>query len=139
MKNFLPVAAMLLAGAILGGVVRCKPAKEVCEVYDYTIINRIESDIVVELKFGDRQITTIKSGETQMLYSEVRCYKPGGPVPDMPAELMNAEMRIDGEVIPRYIWWREYWIVDTSIENHFPYTLTVTEELLDTIKNFGTE
>jgi hypothetical protein len=129
----LMLSMLTLAGAVLKGLTACKPTTEICEVFDYTIINRIESDIVVELKFGDNQTSIIKTADTQMFYSEVRCYKPGGPVPDMVPELVNAEMRIDGEVIPKYIWWGEYWDVDRSVENHYSYTLTVTDELLEMI------
>ncbi len=109
----------------------CKD-KTRCVTTDYTIINRIESDIVVGLKFGDRRTITIEPGETRMFYTGVQCYEEGVAY-SMTPEILDAEMRIDGEVVPRKIWWGQYWDVESVGNDHVAYTLTVTDELLETI------
>jgi hypothetical protein len=110
--------------------------KEICGTNDYIIVNRIESDVVVELGFGDRPVMTIRPEDTQMLHHEEWCRDAGVEISTVP-EVFQAEMRIDGEVVPQYIWWSEYWdVIDVDIENHYrTYTLTVSDELLETINN----
>jgi hypothetical protein len=133
-KYFVAVAMIITTFALTTG---CK--KDICVTSDYTIINRIESDIVIELKFGDRQVMIIHPGDTQLFYQGVWCRDPKFE-PAMASEILNAEMRIDGEVIPRNIWWREHWNIDADVEgdNYSTYTLTVTDELLEAIKNQST-
>lgn len=131
MKKILLIFAMAAVVLATG----CKDKEDICTTSVYTVVNQIESDIVVELKFGDRQTMTIKPGEVQMVYSEFRCIEYGVEESRLP-ELLRAEMRIDGELVPKYIWWDEHWNIDreTFDGNYSSYILIVTEELLETIK-----
>lgn len=122
------------AFAFVYALTGCKD-KTRCVTRDFKIVNQIESYIVVELKFGDRQEITIKPGDTQLIHTEVRCYEPGIAYSMVP-ELVNAEMRIDGAVISRQIWWSEHWNLDREEDNsnYGTYTLIVTDGLLETIR-----
>ena len=104
---------------------------------DYTIVNQIESDIVVELKFGDREVITIEPGDTQMFHTEVRRHEEGVAYSMVP-EMVNAEMKIGEKVMPRYIWWHEYWDFEyhAKAHNYSIQTLTVTDELLFFLSDF---
>lgn len=126
-KSILFILFFAFALVLIG----CKD-KAHCVTNNYTITNKIESDIVVELTFGNREVKTIKSNDTQMFYTDIRCYEEGVAYSMVP-EILNAEMRINGEIIPKYIWWIDYWNVDSDIENHLTYTLIVTDELLETL------
>ncbi len=109
--------------------------EKICGTSDYKIVNQIESDIVIELKFGARQETIIHSGETRMIYHSEWC-RDTRFEPAMTPEILNAEMTIDGELIPRTIWRHEYWTVNADFENDYSiFSLTVTDELLETITN----
>ena len=124
---FVLTAVLVLAG--------CKD-KTYCITTEYTIVNQIDSDIVVELKSDGKPAITIAPGETKMFHTGVQC-NPEGVVPSMPIEVLYAEMRIDGEVVPERIWWRDYWNATggTVEQSNMAYTLTVTDEFLDSISN----
>ncbi len=125
--------SLLLFAVTAIALVGCK--KETCGTTDYIIINRIESDITVELKFGEGDVITIEPGKTSMIHHNEWC-RDANVALSMTPEILNAEMIINGAVISRYIWWHDYWDVDADIENHYStYTLTVTDELLETVKN----
>jgi hypothetical protein len=102
---------------------------------NYKIVNRIASDIVVELRFGDGQVTTIRPGEEQMIGSMEYHYE-WGVAYSRDRKLLDAEMKIDGDIVPNSVWWHEN--QDSIRENgeddyHYTllYTLTVTDELLE--------
>ena len=131
MKKLFLCLAIMPALALMAGC----GIKDTYNTNDYVIVNRIESDIVVELRTGGREIITIAPGETRLIYTEQeRHWRQGEPVPIMAPEMIPAEMRIDGEVISSYIWWGEHWDRDDVGEDHDTYTLTVTDELLATVK-----
>ena len=120
---FFIVAAAALAG--------CKD-NTICISSDYKIVNQIESDIVIELKLEDKPAMTIHPGITHVIYNKTQCYEEPIPEVALAPEVLQAEMKIDGEIVPDEIWMREHWNVD--VENHnSTYTLTVTDELLNDV------
>ncbi len=122
----------IVAAAALAG---CKD-NTICISSGYKIVNRIESDIVIELKFEDKRVMTIRPGDTHVIYNKTQCYEEPIPEVTLAPEVLQAEMKIDGEIVPNEIWMREHWNVDADVENHnSTYTLTVTDELLEIIKN----
>lgn len=127
-KRFLYIIVL----ASVAMVTCCK--KEICGTADYEIINQIESDIVVILNDSGK-ITTIRPGETQRIHHSEWC-RDAEAIPSMPPEVLDAEMRIGGEIMPKHIWWSEYWDITSGNKgnNYRKYTLTVTYELLETIK-----
>lgn len=129
MKKLLLIFAMAVVVLAIG----CKDKEEICTTSVYTIVNQIESDIVVELMFGDKQQTTIGSGNTRQIYHAKRCH-PTNVMPEMPVEVLNAEMSINGETVPSNIWRHEHWNTDSDKKNHTTYSLTVTDELLQRVR-----
>ncbi|MDR2894274.1 MAG: hypothetical protein LBU97_02290 [Alistipes sp.] len=108
---------------------------EICGTSVYTIVNQIDSDIVVKLQFGDEQVTTIKPGEMRMIHYSKWC-RDTKFEPATTPEVLNAEMKVGGEIVPRSIWRDEFWNVDADIANHYSVlSLIVTDELLETVKN----
>jgi hypothetical protein len=113
----------------------------------YEVVNRTGSDIVVELGFGDKRVTTIKPGATEVIHTGdfTQCYDPRNPpVYDPLTHYLNAEMRIDGEVVPREIWsvHLQLWEIrnedltgaaDACADHYYrdTYTLTVDDELME--------
>ena len=123
----------IVAAAALAG---CNTGNELVRVTtDYKIINQIESDIVVELHSG--KIMTINPGDTKVIYNEIYSYNPktSGPIKalEVVQELLQAEMRIGGEAVPAPIWWSRYWIGEAHQDHFYTYTLTVTNELIETL------
>lgn len=117
----------------------CNGNKQICGTADYQIVNQIEFDIVVVVKSDNGQPKIIISGETQMFHHSEWC-RDAKFDPAMTPEVLQAEMRIDGVIIPRKIWMSDYWDTDSDIENHYnKYTLIVTDELLKTITNQQTK
>ncbi len=110
---------------------------------DYTIVNQIESDIVVELKFGDREVITIEPGDTRVVYNNVRRYVIGerDALPTIMSiveerGILDAEMKIDGEVVPEDIWYSGHW-KHYSEDSYYTRTLTVNDKLIRRIKEQG--
>lgn len=100
----------------------------------YSVFNNLESDIVVELSTGNKDMTTIPSGEVRQIHVMKYSY-PSDIAVDVGAEVLWAKMRIDGELMPAFIWWRLYWdiVCEESDPYHksFVYTLNVNNELLE--------
>jgi hypothetical protein len=103
----------------------------------FEIINRIDSDIVVELESGDT--ATIVPGETQMIHIKETSQASNVLIDPGIEVLLRAKMRINGELAPAFIWWRDYWTLvgrdDEDRYNHsFTSSLTVTDELMKTLR-----
>jgi hypothetical protein len=117
---------------------------------NYRIVNQIGADIVVELSAGDKQKTIIRQGEEQRVYqdeeqikiSECRLYDDEGCLitevlyrEDLP--VLEAELAIDGKVLPGTIFDPQYWNVDYEKHSEtslfVDYTLIITDELLERI------
>ncbi len=127
---------------------RSLPAIEV----GYRIANRTGYDMVVALNFGDKQTTTIEPGEEQVVYSDEfhidedrRVYdKEGHLITEVlyleVSPVLEAEMRIGGEVVSGEIWDVLYWESEHEKPSggtpyHICFSLAVTDELLEAIQN----
>ncbi len=110
---------------------------------EVVIENRTESEIVVEYGIDDREVFTIESGETQVVYSHTLYHGSEGRIsyildsnvlgPSKP------EMTIDGEIIPESIWLRKYWESESTDVNDPWYLLkkdilTVDDTLLERVR-----
>jgi hypothetical protein len=105
----------------------------------FEIINRIDSDIVVELESGNT--TTIVPGQRQVIHIREFSHSSNVDIDIDPtiALLIGAKMRINGELAPAFIWWSDYWTsVGRDTEDRynisFTSTLTVTDELMETLR-----
>jgi hypothetical protein len=120
----------------------CDALKEGVVITEKKIVNMIESDIVVEYGVGERQTHTIKPGETRTIYTHTFHHKGQRPEASTSWKVLDVEnpvMKIDGEIVPEQIWIRDYWDYagsDVLDPDYFKatYTLVVTDELLQTVK-----
>jgi hypothetical protein len=103
----------------------------------YLIYNQIESDIVVELHSGE--VFTIKPGETREIESYEICHIPGTALSRSMYTVDRAVMKIDGVIVPEFIWLHEYWSSperrDGEDDYHYSLTITlpVTDELVEDV------
>jgi hypothetical protein len=112
------------------------PDKYVTEYY--VVANHIESDIVIEPKDGESSIT-VSPGETVLIDESEFHYRPG-MANSRYWKFVDACMKIDGEVVSKFIWDLQYWDGVRGDEVHdnrssLTYTLPVTDELLETVAN----
>ncbi|MDR2912880.1 MAG: hypothetical protein LBV38_06285 [Alistipes sp.] len=114
--------------------------KQICGVDDFIIINQTELEIVVEQRFGDWPETatltenTIEAGEEEQILHREWCRDQNVAL-SLAREVMFAEMKIDGELVSSSIWWHDYWDITRTAGNRRTYTLTVTPELLEEVKD----
>ncbi|MDR2894004.1 MAG: hypothetical protein LBU97_00910 [Alistipes sp.] len=115
-----------------------EPKPDTYVVEYYRIANQIASDIVV--KRHDGWTLAIKPGETREVGKDDYCI-PYGVAYARDRVLVKADMEIAGKVVHESIWWSNvYWDCvreDGADEYHYSwiYTLTVTDELLEKVKN----
>ncbi len=126
-------ATLTVTNELLKALNAPEPDRYVTE--QYYILNQTDSDIVVELEFGDGQVTAIEPDAKKMIGSMEYHYE-WGIAYSRARELLNAEMTIDGEAVPDPIWWHDKWDCareDGEDDYHYTllYTLTVTDELLE--------
>jgi hypothetical protein len=118
--------------------ISCESASDRYVTEHYLIANQIESDIVVEFNDdGDRQEITIPAGETLEVDSDEIRYEHGMEYSRV-WNFSEAEMRIEGEIVPEFIWGFEYWngVSEAGADDYHSslmYTLPVTDELLETV------
>jgi hypothetical protein len=103
----------------------------------YLINNQTESDIVIERHTGE--VTTIIPGEIREVQKFDMVYEPGIAYSRSMYTVDRAVMKIGEEVVPDSVWLFEYWDCvreDGEDDYHYSltYTLTVTDELLETIQ-----
>jgi hypothetical protein len=103
---------------------------------DYKVINQTEFSISIELKKNGEQII-IEPNEEREIYERWGLCGVGEIPQDGYSEeemILDASMRIDGELIPDAIWKRKYWSFANK-ESYAVYTLTVTNELIEMTYN----
>jgi hypothetical protein len=100
----------------------------------FVMTNRLDSDIVVELSDGDKEVTTIRPGETKQIHA-LEFDRPYGIAVDLGPEVLWAKMWIDGKLMPAFVWWRQYWNMDREESDpynlSFAFALTADEDLLE--------
>jgi hypothetical protein len=102
---------------------------------EFVIINQADSDIIVAMGLTGEQII-IESGKKQIVdWQSVLCAPEGmrGPFSDDGSRLLYADMYVDETIVPETIWTIKYW--DPVLHDRFAltYTLTVTDELLESL------
>lgn len=120
MKNLFLFFTAVMISMMIG----CDPS---CSM-DFVIINETESDIVIEMRQGSKQVT-IEPGQEQIIDRQSgTCviYKEDATM------IHYADMQIEGMIMPKTIWISRYWdcVVDNPLTT---YTLTITDKLIETI------
>ncbi len=146
------ILAGVLIGALGAGCEDNTPPSAVM-IVDYVIVNLLDSDITIEQNDNNEQTITINPGGIMKTSSNISAgffYKGKHPYMSMPENIhisSNLIMKVDGEIISESIWSTEYWDFDSDGVNvrtrevavpvyyNPTFTLLVTNELLDEIKN----
>jgi hypothetical protein len=108
---------------------------------DWVVENRTESEIVITTKrMGESNSIVIAPDDKQLIYFEEDLGDPGG-LPDddgygyQGPVLTDAKIMIDNNEVPDEIWLRKYWIFTKNSKYNGTYTLTITDELIETIQS----
>jgi hypothetical protein len=143
MKKLLLIGILALCGLMTTG----------CGGYDaatidygcawiYEIVNETESDIVYTC---GKEVIVIKSGERERIFSYHSMCGKNTIVRDIhaPEELVSERktvlygktlLLLDGEPLPDAIWRRSLWSFSNGIVYLATYTLTITNELIESLE-----
>lgn len=101
---------------------------------DYNVVNRTEFDIVI---YNGKSKLTIQSGEAQTVHQTSGLCEKDAIITDNFGDLLylsGYSMNLDGEMISSEIFERKYLVFESEVY-HATYTLTVTEELLQSLES----
>lgn len=107
-----------------------------CELI-FEVENKTEFDIVFMLY--EKEEAVIKSGKKEVIRSDFGLCGKNTIITDqfVPGELMFGsvcKLLLDGEPLPDAIWKRDYWIFSAKEYYDASYTLTVTNELIESLE-----
>lgn len=103
---------------------------------DFVIINQTESEIIVDMSWYNNKAITINKGNEQAVHHEGHMCSPRGGAGKYndDVKMIYANMQVGKTIIPDIIWTARYWNYESSGKFHSTYTLVVTEELLESLK-----